>query len=270
MTKVRWIILGVCAFLVLLVIGLVVGGRESTDYSAPVISNVSVSDVTESSARITWTTDEPATSQVEYGVSLWNGSVTPLDERLVTSHSVILTGLGEGTEYSFRVLSKDASGNVRRSLSSSFTTEEMDFALQEVTETSVRGAIEDLSGLGVELRGNISRVDVIGGVVHVYYKPTVWDEHDAMVTAVHTAIKTMETLFVNPRVSEVVMWQQGDFTDKYGNTETELVIRIVMGKETADKIVDWKWVDDRAWVDYTTFFELAELQYVHPAIAKAL
>ena len=145
-----------------------------------------------------------------------------------------------------------------------------DFATQEVTETTVRNAIQNLSGTGVELKGNITKIEVVGDVVHVYYKPKVWDEKDAMKTAVHTAIKTMEVLFSNPKVYMVGMWQQGDFTDIYGRTETKLAIRIAMNREVADKIADWKKVDELAWVDYNTFFKLAELQYVHPAIARAL
>lgn len=155
----------------------------------------------------------------------------------------------------------------------------VEFVTQPVTETSVRNAIKDLSGTGVALKGNIAQIQVLDHlgtpdpndkIIHVYYKPEVWDEKHAMTTAVHTAIAAMKTLFKNDKVREVVMWQQGDFTDQYGKTTTETAIRIVMDKETADKVVDWGTVDERAWGDYNTFFDLAELQYVHPAIGRAL
>ena len=80
----------------------------------------------------------------------------------------------------------------------------------------------------------------------------------------------MEILFENDGVAEVVMWELMEFTDKYGETTVETAVRIVMEKEVADKIVNWGNVDDQAWGDYNTFFNLAELQYIHPAILNNL
>ncbi|MDM7998892.1 MAG: carboxypeptidase regulatory-like domain-containing protein [Dehalococcoidia bacterium] len=91
------------------------------DTAAPVISQVSASDVTKSGATITWITNEPATSRVEYGLTDEYGSFTPLATNLVTSHSVEITGLKAGKTYHFRVISKDASSN--EAMSSDFTFE---------------------------------------------------------------------------------------------------------------------------------------------------
>ncbi len=81
-----------------------------TGGSGPVISSVSVSSITTSSANVTWTTDVAATSQVEYGTSTAYGSLTTLDSNLVTSHSVSLAGLTTNTLYHYRVHSKNSSG----------------------------------------------------------------------------------------------------------------------------------------------------------------
>jgi peroxiredoxin len=81
------------------------------DTTPPAISGINVSNITESGAIITWTTNEAATSQVEYGKTETYGSTTPLDSKLTTSHSVTLTGLDDNTTYYFKVVSKDASGN---------------------------------------------------------------------------------------------------------------------------------------------------------------
>jgi len=153
------------------------------------------------------------------------------------------------------------------------------FAEQPVTEASVRDVLKGLKGISVDLK-NITKVEVLDDfdtpepedkIVHVYYLPqALWDEKDAMRVAVHTSIKAMEALFKNPKVKRVTMWQQGKFTDKYGKESIETAIRITMDRETADKIVDWKKVDEQAWSDYKTFFDLAELQFVHPAVFKGL
>ena len=82
------------------------------DTTPPLISEVAVSDTTETGATIEWSTDEEATSQVEYGTTAEYGSTTTLDEALTTSHSVTLTGLVPNwSDYRFQAKSKDAAGN---------------------------------------------------------------------------------------------------------------------------------------------------------------
>lgn len=91
------------------------------DVTPPVIVNVSPSEVTTSGARITWITDEPSTSQVDYGKTAAYGSQTT-SPNLITSHSVGLAGLEEGTTYHFRVVCADEAGNTARSGDRTFTT----------------------------------------------------------------------------------------------------------------------------------------------------
>ena len=81
------------------------------DTTPPLISQIDVSDITDSSATVSWATDEPATSQVEYGTTDAHGSTTPLAQELVTSRSITLTGLEPDTTYHYSLRSQDASGN---------------------------------------------------------------------------------------------------------------------------------------------------------------
>jgi peroxiredoxin len=83
----------------------------TADETPPTISGVSVSNITESSAIITWATNEDATSQVQYGKTETYGSSTTPDTNLTTNHNVTLNGLSDNTTYYFKVISKDASGN---------------------------------------------------------------------------------------------------------------------------------------------------------------
>ncbi len=94
----------------------------AADLIPPGISNVQASGVTASSATITWTTDEPADSRVEYGLSSAYGSSSPLNTTLVTSHSVVLSSLQANTVYHYRVLSRDAAGNASASGDFAFPT----------------------------------------------------------------------------------------------------------------------------------------------------
>jgi hypothetical protein len=66
---------------------------------------ISVNSITASSAIINWTTIVPATSQVNYGISVSYGLSTLVDATLGTSHSMILYGLAPGTVYHYQVRS---------------------------------------------------------------------------------------------------------------------------------------------------------------------
>ncbi len=92
------------------------------DTTAPTISAVASTNITGNSATITWTTNEPATSQVNYGLTTSYGATTTLDTNLVTSHSVLVSGLSPSTTYHYRVRSKDAAGNEKVGTDSKFTT----------------------------------------------------------------------------------------------------------------------------------------------------
>lgn len=92
------------------------------DTTAPVISNVATSGISNTSATITWTTNENATGQIEYGTTTSYGNTTTLNSTLGISHSVTITGLTASTVYHFRVDSKDASNNLAQSSDVTFTT----------------------------------------------------------------------------------------------------------------------------------------------------
>ena len=90
------------------------------DTTAPVISNVQAV-VTDTTATISWTTDEPASSVVDYGTDSNYGSNTG-SATLVTRHSVTLTNLVPGVLYHFLVSSTDASSNTASGSDTTFTT----------------------------------------------------------------------------------------------------------------------------------------------------
>lgn len=97
----------------------------TTDETDPIISDIEVVDITTTSARVTWTTNESADSTVSYGLTT-SYSETEIDSSLVTSHSVLLTDLAPGTTYHFQVLSTDASSNQAFSDDETFTTDSDD------------------------------------------------------------------------------------------------------------------------------------------------
>jgi len=108
------------------------------DTTAPVLSSVLASSITQTGANITWTTNENATTQVDYGLTTSYGSQTSLVSTLLTSHSASLSGLSAGTTYHYRVRSADGAGNLALSA---------DFSLQTPVppDTTAPSAVSNLA-----------------------------------------------------------------------------------------------------------------------------
>ena len=96
---------------------------DKTDKVAPIISNVALQLVNDNSVRITWDTNEDATSFVEYGTTIEYGHTYGQWEYL-KSHTVLLENLLYGATYNLRVLTSDPSGNVAYSDNIIFNTKE--------------------------------------------------------------------------------------------------------------------------------------------------
>jgi len=99
----------------------------------PAISSVSATSISANSATISWATDQPADSQVEYGLTLSYGQQTSANLAFTTSHSIIINGLNSGILYHFRARSKNSSGLLTISSDNVFTT------LSAVSVCSVNG-----------------------------------------------------------------------------------------------------------------------------------
>ncbi len=92
------------------------------DTAPPAISSVAATPGVDS-ATVTWTTDEPANSQVKYGTAADSLTSSASNPDLVTSHSVKLTGLASNTTYYYTVASTDGGGNTSTSAPASFKTQ---------------------------------------------------------------------------------------------------------------------------------------------------
>lgn len=87
------------------------------------LSKISATNITNSSAQIQWISSQPGTSRVAYGKSSNNLKYsTSLDSNMVTAHKVNLSGLKRRTKYYYKVFSKNQSGTEFGSGVYSFTT----------------------------------------------------------------------------------------------------------------------------------------------------
>ena len=143
--------------------------------AGPGISNVSVTDITVTTATITWTTNNSSNSRVYYGTT------TPLskhedDSAEVTHHYITLKGLDPGKKYYFAVESNGERSPVDEDAYYSFTTlptlppEEYSITLEPVC-----GVCGELIEPGV--CGEVIGVTVIVAVAGTYH--VCWDSRAA-------------------------------------------------------------------------------------------
>ena len=114
--------------------------KTATDFRAPLMENFNiettitgVGDDARAKLAITWDTDEPATTQIEYGqgTSGEYSQTTQEDKALTTNHTVTVTGLQPAVIYHLRAVSKDKAKNVSHSDDSVI-----------ITPKSTKGALE--------------------------------------------------------------------------------------------------------------------------------
>ncbi len=107
-----------------------------------IISNITASNITNTSVVITWTTDKPSTSQVAYGTTTAYGSSSSLVTSQVTSHSVTVTGLSPGTTYNYETISA-ITGFTAISSNNTFKTTGTSVQPISITTASLAGATQN-------------------------------------------------------------------------------------------------------------------------------
>lgn len=88
----------------------------------PSIGSVSVTDITDTSARIDVDSDEMVQGYVEYGTTEQYGMSTPLSSEFSVSPSFVLENLTPETLYHYRVIVMDSGGNAAITNDETFTT----------------------------------------------------------------------------------------------------------------------------------------------------
>jgi AhpC/TSA family len=113
--------------------GLAIEGSVSV--SDPTISDIVVSDISDTQAKISWTTDVSATSVVDYGTTDTYGSTATGGSG--TSHSVSISSLTANTTYHYNVKSTRAEGQEGTSGDNTFTTAKLGTTIT----TTVTGSV---------------------------------------------------------------------------------------------------------------------------------
>src|SRR5918996_3617041 len=123
-------------------------------------------------ATVTWTTDEPATSEVAFGPSSTyeNGSVSSSNRTL--THRVLLRGLTCGTVYHFQIRSRDEAGNEASTPDATFTTGACSASIRPddfnspSLNTGIWTVVDPLGDAVVTMTGSQAEISLPAGVAH--------------------------------------------------------------------------------------------------------
>lgn len=140
---------------------------------APKISNLAISNITDNSAVVSWKTDIPATSMVQYGLNSNYGLVAKTDG-LGTEHIVALPALDKGTTYYLVTESAAADGTSTTSPAERFSTPGFTILLT-ITDADgkpIEGAKVTVAGKTAitDKQGQVSFADVPSGQQEVAIK----------------------------------------------------------------------------------------------------
>lgn len=199
---------------------------QIADTQAPEISDIRVLNLGIATATISWKTNEPADSQVEYGFvenrasEQINYFLTADDEDALVDHQLELEPkkLISGYLYHFKVSSTDKAGNMAASSDQTFIVPgyPLEIEVTEVDSRKVSGARVSLLGLGVEgITGDDGKVrfsDLPVGTFRVFVQEqdrfkeasvNLVSSHDNRLTLV------LDQKVSRPLVSVGVLWAIG-------------------------------------------------------------
>ena len=140
------------------------GDYTFTTDGLPTIFNVQAINITTTTATITWNTNVPANSKVNYGLSAGYESSTPVDPIYKTSHSMVITGMMEDHLYHFQCVSANSYGTA--------TTTDYTFTTAKTPDGEI--VIDNLdagwqsTGSGAWSTGSVAEVPKVG-TNYLYY-----------------------------------------------------------------------------------------------------
>jgi hypothetical protein len=188
----------------------------STDptVAPPVISAVLASEITRFGATISWTTNAPSDSEVEYGLTTAYGSFSTHDLTPVIAHGEAIGGLNPGTLYHFLVRSRDAAGNL--ALAGDFTLTTLEGIPPSVSITAPSGGAT-LSGTVTVTANASDNVGVVGVRFQLDGVPL-----GGTVTAPYSVAWNTRTATNGSHMLSAVVW------DAAGNQTTSTAVAVVV------------------------------------------
>jgi hypothetical protein len=150
-------------------------------FTPPIISNTVIT-AGETTATVTWTTDELATSSLDYGeTNLYEIATIGNGTNLSTSHSLDLTGLLPSTLYYIQLTSVDSDGNSTVAGDLTFTTDASGSSVPPIISNEAVVAQETSASLSW-LTDEASTAEIAYGLTNAYELGTLFESSSSTVT----------------------------------------------------------------------------------------
>lgn len=204
----------------------------SSDYTfetmkAPDITEVNVSDITLSSATISWVTTTISTSEIHYGVSMdYGASVTEESGAMTTNHTVRLNALLSGTTYHFKIVGRDADGVEIYSEDNLFNTIAYPRIINLRYQKMER---EGQYGMQVDWETNVPTS------ANVRYYPR--DDEAAVLDDMSSDMATVHSVFVTGLLDNTVYKMVVQGRDVYGNLAESEVTEFTTDIDTRPPVI---------------------------------
>ena len=240
--------------------------------TVPVITGVSSSAVTHNTATISWTTNEPADSQVEYGTTQAYGQWTTLDPTRVTAHSQGLSGLTPGTLYHYRVRSRDATGNIAVSDDFNFTTSTLDTTAPVISYVTAGGVTATTATISWTTDEN-SDSQVEYGTTQAYGQWTTLNPTRVTAHSQGLSGLTSETLYhyrVKSKDAAGNLAVSGDFTFTTADGTAPVISNVASFITTTTATITWTTNENSdSQVEYGTTQAYGQLTTLNPTRVTA-
>ncbi|OGV91430.1 hypothetical protein A3A66_00040 [Microgenomates group bacterium RIFCSPLOWO2_01_FULL_46_13] len=120
------------------------GSLSTTIMNAPTISSVTVSEITQTQAKISWSTDKETTGEVQYGRTTSYGS-TATDSTYSTSHTITLGSLSSDTTYHYKIKTTDRNSQSTETSDNTFAASKTatTVTVTQTTTTTVTKTVAD-------------------------------------------------------------------------------------------------------------------------------
>ena len=211
------------------------GQASSSETTTPfAISHVETASVGTSTATIMWKTNEPATAHVFYSTSENYTSSSSVTITQTSSHEIKLTGLTSGTNYFYKVVSKNVSGQ---------TVEKVGFEFNTLYKQKIIAVPPTISNVKVESIGTSTATIVFntdmpaGGEIH-YGTTTGYEETDGgHTTFLVNHSHPLSGLKPNTTYNfETVVWDSAGNEAMYKNVTFTTLPKVII--EESEPVVD--------------------------------
>ena len=183
------------------------------DTTAPVISAVSLSGITTTGATVGWTTNENATTLIEFGTTTSYGGVMSNGAVRTTNHSIAIGGLAASTVYHFRITAIDTSNNTATTTDSTFTT----LATPDTTAPVISGVSV---GAIASTSATIAWTTNENATSKVYFGTTTPLNLSTAATVVNMALVTSHSLGLSSLATSTAYYYVVESKDAANNTAT--------------------------------------------------